>query len=795
MLEINKQSKIQMHWNVSPYDYTKEKHENLREKVSKKYGIPKSHVKITPNFITQSSTGDAIPAVGDIITNIQDPKFQLELFKEYIKEKKIEDYDFEVITQIDNEINNYIDYEVYDKFRRYSIKWVKWDNFLSYGQGNSFDFTKLKDLVLLNGEPANQSGKTTFAVDLIHFLLFGKTTKVATLDKAFNKHLPQAKEVVVEGCINIEGEDYIIKRTLSRPDFKKRTEKSKVTQKVEYYKLVGETKEELAEYVESQEGESNVQTNKIIKEAIGKESDFDLIISITGSNLDALIEKKDTERGKLLARWIGLVPLEEKDKLARDTFNSTVKPYLLSNQYNTETLLNEVKAFKTTITELKKQTKNLEKENLQVEEDIKLLEETKANLLQAKQQVDASLLNVDSTTLKTTLARLAEEGKTKKSELENITNEINEIGEVDFSVNDYDAKVQERTDIASKRTQLGTEYKYISQQIESLTKSEYCPTCGKKLDNVDNTEKINSLRAEAKSKIEQGRILKTQEEQLEQAITALKNNRELFMRKSNLTVKLAALETKVAVLRGEYKESQNLLNEYLKNNEIIDKNNQLDIQIRNTDVALQNKRNTKDTNIRFITNNNNKVETYKEEINTRTTIVDKLKDEAVLLQNWKIYLEMVGKNGISKMVLRKTLPVINAHLSKMLTDVCDFDIDIVISDKGEVAFNIIKDGVRSDLSTGSGFEKTVAALALRIVLANISTIPRVNFIVMDEVLGRVAKENYDNMHNLYNKIIENYDFIIQISHLDEIKDWHSTILTIRKKDNVSTINVSANNIV
>ena len=156
---------------------------------------------------------------------------------------------------------------------------------------------------------------------------------------------------------------------------------------------------------------------------------------------------------------------------------------------------------------------------------------------------------------------------------------------------------------------------------------------------------------------------------------------------------------------------------------------------------------------------------------------------------------MVGKNGVSKMVLRKTLPVINAHLSKMLNDVCDFDIEVAITDSNDVVFYIIKDGIRSDLAGGSGFESTVAALALRIVLANISTIPRVNFVVMDEVLGRVAKENYENMHGLYNKILENYDFIIQISHLDEIKDWHSTILTIKKENNVSTINVSTNNIV
>ena len=96
---------------------------------------------------------------------------------EYLKVNDIKDYDYEFITAIDKDINDRIDYQVYDKLRKFRIKWIKFDNFQSYGSGNCFDFSNLHGLVLLNGEPANQSGKTTFAVDLFHFLLFGKTSK------------------------------------------------------------------------------------------------------------------------------------------------------------------------------------------------------------------------------------------------------------------------------------------------------------------------------------------------------------------------------------------------------------------------------------------------------------------------------------------------------------------------------------------------------------------------------------------------------------------------------------------
>lgn len=48
----------------------------------------------------------------------------------------------------------------------------------------------------------------------------------------------------------------------------------------------------MEDYVDNQQEENSIQTNKIIKEAIGNESDFDMIVCATNSNLDSLIEKK-----------------------------------------------------------------------------------------------------------------------------------------------------------------------------------------------------------------------------------------------------------------------------------------------------------------------------------------------------------------------------------------------------------------------------------------------------------------------------------------------------------------------
>ena len=312
MIDIKSKSRINVHWNVSPYDYNKEKEKSIIAKFSKKYGLSKEKIKVIPEFLMVDEEGEEISLNSDVIQNIQDPQFQLKLFEAYLKTNNIQGYDFDLIKKIDAEINGKIDYKVYDKYRRYSIKWIRWDNFLSYGASNYFDFTKFSGLTSLSGD--NQAGKTTLSIDLIHFLLFGKTEKVPTQDKIFNKHILEATTVSVEGCITIDGVDYIIKRTLTRPVLARRTDKSKTTQKVEYYKVVGDTTEELEDYdIDNQQEENGVQTNKAIKEAIGIESDFDLIMSVTESTLDDLVNKKEADRGRLLSRWIGLLPLEEKD--------------------------------------------------------------------------------------------------------------------------------------------------------------------------------------------------------------------------------------------------------------------------------------------------------------------------------------------------------------------------------------------------------------------------------------------------------------------------------------------------
>lgn len=788
--EIGQLSKVEIQWNVRPVDYSAEKADEIRSKMAFKYGIPKKNTYINANFIKQNSNGENEIATADIVQNIQDPKFQQELFKQYLVDNNITDYDLDAIIKIDNIINSLIDYSVYDKFRRYKIEWVRWSNFLSYGENNFIDFNDLSGLVLLKSEPANQGGKTNFACDLIEFLLFGgvDSGKANVLKKIFNKHLPDATEVKVEGGIEIDGEHYIIKRTLTRPNKKKRTSKSIVTQKVEYFRVVDGT-EIILDDVENLEGESNTKTNKIIKEAIGNKKDFNLVVLANSDNLKELVSMKDTERGKLLSRWIGLLPLEEKDVKAREKWNKEINPSLLSGKYNKEDLKNFVETYNKQIIELNDYIKDTENKLKECDTNIIKFNKEKDELFSLKQFIDPSIDNIDIKTVETKLSNISNEGKTIALQIENVDKEINDIGNIEYHDNVYQHYVEERDMLVHNIAQIKADITILRQQILSLEKAEFCPTCGQKLKNVDNSQLIQENKDKEQVLYNNGVGTNQKLEEVKKILFQLEENRKKFQQKNTLEIKKASLNVALSTKRTEYTETKNILNNLIRSKEAIEHNNKIDIKIN---VLKANITTEEGIKYRLITENEGfkkEIERLKRQISEHEIIINKLTEEEKVVKAWKYYLMMVGKNGIGKMVLRQTLPIINTELNYLLEDVCDFNVNVEIDDKNDINFSIITDDVKSDLSSGSGFEQTVAALALRAVLGNISTMSRPSFMLLDEVLGGVAKDNYENIKKLYDRMLKDYSFIFQVTHLDDIADWHNTTVIVKKENRVSTISV------
>lgn len=788
-IEIGKHGKVNIKWKVMPIDFSHEKSDEIRSKFAKKYGISKDNVTVEPIFIQKVDNGENITLADGLIEDIQNPLFQQELFKTYISINKIEDVDFDKILEIDNVVNTRINYESYDKHKRYMLKWIKWSNFMSYGKDNFFDFTKLSGLTLITSNPANQGGKSTFCLDLFRFLLFGKVTSREddwVLSRVFNTFLPEETECSVEGCVEIDGVNYVIKRVITRPKLNKRTEKSKVTQKVNYYKLVND------EYIDLEEEENQTEatgrdTNKAIKEAIGNEKDFDLMICVDRRNLEGLISMKDTERGRLISRWIGLLPLEEKDKIARDMYNQTITPSLMTNKYCKEELLKKIDELNL---ENGLSLKNIEKFKEKEKESNDRLSTYKTNrdlLLQSKMQVDESLMKVDIKTLENELAKTKEEGVRKRAEKASNEEKLKELGTINFNEDEYKLLEKECVDINVELATMREQLKSIKKDIDALEKGEFCPTCGAKLKNVDNSKSIESKKKEMSVLIENGKLKNAELLEKIDKKNKMSEKREQYNIYLRLELIIAKNGVDIENLIAKYKENQRLLKDISDNKYAIEQNNKIETSLNTVNVNISTEEKNLNSIRESIIAENNSI-TYNDKIIKESNeIISILEKEESIIRNWKIYLEMVGKHGISKLVIRKALPFINGELTRLLTDVCDFNIEIAIDDRNDVEFFIIHDGVKSKLGSGSGLEQTIASLALRSVLSKISTFSKPSFVVFDEILGTIAEENYDKIKLLYDKIVKDYRVILQISHLKQLYDMHDNIVVINKKNNISTI--------
>lgn len=780
-IDIGQKAKVKIQWNVAQSNYSRELENSMIALMAKKYGIPAKNIVVEPNYITANNSG---VLSSETVQSIHDPKFQQELMKQYIANNDIKDVDFEEIIKIDSQINSLIDYDAYDKGKRYTIKWVKWSNFLSYGPDNYFDFTTLNGLVLLNGEPANKSGKSTFAYDLLHFLLFGKTNtnKAKNLGELFNNYLPEARTINVEGCINIDGEDFIIRRTLTRPAQGKKAKT--VTNKVEYYRLAEDGSEEILPEDNKQEA-STTATTKLIKEALGNESDFDLIISANAKDLDNIISLTETEKGRLLSRWIGLSIIEDKDIKAREKWNKEISVGRFSDMYNQVQLESDIENL---TTENKHNEDCIKALNEQISTHDKSITENQSNkdlLLSSMREIDTALLKVDVTTLQASIDALIDDGKRKNSEVTIIEEQIKEIGEVSYSEEEYKKMKSENERLINDMAETRMKINNLKSTNKALESAEICPTCHRKLDNVDNSGQIEENKKTIQELTDNGVAMKKRSDELVESMGVIEQKRAIAYKKSQLELKLAALKTEIANKRAEYKEKSQTLKEIQKNKDAIAKNNEITAKINvitaNINYSERAKREaTSEINLleREIVKNN-------ESIALKKSYLVKIEAERKTEKYWKLYLQMIGKDGISKMVLRNTLPIINSELNRLLGDVTDFRVEVVMNEKNDVDFLLIRDETITRLSAASGLEKTQAALALRVVLGKMSKLSRPPFILLDEVLGTVASENYDDMKKLYDKIVSYYDFVLHICHID--LDWYDSIVTVQKIDNISRI--------
>jgi DNA repair exonuclease SbcCD ATPase subunit len=765
---------IKVTWQDVPENFTPEKIRRVKAYFQEKYSSKNVQV-ITKTLSNVNETRlESLEASDSIL----DHQYQKKLMKDFIKDNSI-DIKWELVDRLDNKVNVQIDKLNENKVRynKWYIKRVEFSNFLSFGDSNVIDFTSLDGITVIESTPKNFGGKSTSSVDLLMFLFFNTTTKTKTNAEIFNRFTDK-NEVSVRGEISIDGDDYVIERKTSRKMSK--SGEYTVKNELEFYKK----KEDGT--VENLSGEQRRETEAFISSAIGTEEDFLSTILTTGNNLEELIESKPTARGQILTKFMGLESLKAKEEIAKEIYNDWSKK-LISNTYNKVTLESDINTFKESIVTSESEIDRLTKDLGRFEKELEKLEKKRDEVfLKRNNDVDRELINTNPVLLQREIDLLT----TQRNLSQKNVNDVSVTEPSQYYNEDQHKELRgemanlQGIDVACKYEK-GDKEKLIKQFEEGTV----CPTCNRALDEVDHTDEIEKIKKEIESIIKDMELNQIQFDLLKkqsESFDTLKTEFETYERNK---LRKERYELEVEQKQHEIDIKQSRLDNYENNKKKLEDNQKIDAEV----IALKTKIETANGDIRQTNTNiekhTNNISNMNEKIGINEELIKKITAEEELSAVFKIYLTVYGKNGISKIILKNMIPLINQELYRLLVDSCHFILEMNINDKNEVEFIMIDTETRivKPLNAGSGYERTISSLALRSVLTKISSLPKPNIVVMDEVFGKIADENLEMVGEFFKKIKNYFEHIFVISHNSLIRNWSDNLIMIKKEENVSSI--------
>jgi DNA repair exonuclease SbcCD ATPase subunit len=636
------------------------------------------------------------------------------------------------------------------------------------------DFDQCNGITVVESDPPNFGGKTVLTVDLLLFLFFNTTTKTTKAEEIFNRFSDKNK-VSVRGDIMIDGEEYIIVRQIERK--KAKSGEWNVKTELDFFKKLADGQ------LQNFTGEQRRETESFIKNSIGDIDDFLMTILTTASNLEDLLEAKPTARGQVLSRFLGLEFLKKKEETGKELYSEFNKS-MMSNVYNTETLKSDIIDLEGKIVSYENENKDLDVKILDADTRLTKGRDYKEGLISQKyNDIDHELLVLNLSTLESEITTL--KGKINTTKLQ-----IKEVDVVEpskyFKEDEYDLIKESYNDNYKQKTLVDVKINELVQLSKTVSGGIKCEHCGidlmnaaltqAKLSEMDSlkeqSENLNGVLIELNTKEKEYVQIKKEFEQYEKS--------KLIKEKYELTLEADGL--KLANAEGK-------LERYHQVQTKIEKNKSIEEQIIKANLRIEEIEREKTSHTSKISSNKTMIQNCERDIKNKQGIITQIASEFEKEKIYKTYLEIFGKNGISKMIMKTMTPLINDELQRLLQDSAFFKLEVRINDKNEVEFVMVDNGtgVEKLMASGSGFERTIASLALRAVLSKVCSLPKPNIVVFDEVFGKVSNENLDMVGDFFTKIKDYFEKVFVITHNPLVSNWSDNVVKIKKEDNISKV--------
>ena len=735
--------------------------------------------------------------------NLRDIGVQEELMKEYLKDFEVEESVLEKVFELNKKYNSAIEQDE-EQLRNvnWKLKSMEWDNLFNYSEGNSINFESLGGIVGIFGK--NFSGKSSI-IDSLLLGLYNSTSKPAKKNINFVNQNKQDAEITLK--IGIGENDYTINRRIEKYQKKlkgKVTDEARVDVDFDRYSPVMDEQESL-------NGLTRANTDSNIRKYLGSLDDF-LITSMSSQHGSLqFVNEGSTKRKEILAKFLDLLMFDQKFKMAKED-SSDLKGALKrmeDREYDDE-IFDAEKELIYNKAETRKKKECCDEIRL----DVEALKSEKTELDNKIQSVPAKIIDVDRA--KENLSRFLKGLKKIQGENESIQEQQQERKELltkitsflgEFDIETYNSK---REMIKNKGKDLELIQIEIDQQElkEKMSKKKVSlldeVPCGSEFSHCKFIKDAYSAKKDVETLILALEALELRKEQTKGEISELdpekvdeyiKNYDQVVEKqkktKSDLTkleLKKVQNDGKIKTLEGKIEQIQKDIEEYNNNKDAIE----------NLEKLLKYKKSLE----RKIKKQESEYNTCEAEYIHLHTVAGQLQQKLEDIKRQKqehedmeqefaayhLFMTCCHPSGISYEIIKKKLPVINNEIQKILTNVVDFEVFFESEDK---KLNILIKHPRHSprpLELGSGAEKSMAAMAIRLALLNVSSLPKSDIFIMDEPGTALDEGNLEGFTRIIDLVKSYFKTVLLISHMDSLKDIVDKTINIEKVGGYARVN-------
>jgi len=738
----------------------------------------------TANIFSRSHlrNRDSIIDLGDV----SNPKYQNDLIIDYLNRNfVIDDVTAAQIQKLNIELNSQLPTAEVIRNVIWKPKNFKFSNMFSYGEDNEIDFSKMKGVIGVFAP--NAQGKSSI-LDALSFCQFDKSSRAY---KSINVMNIKKKNFTSVLNFDINGRDYFIERKATK------NKKGDAPVKVNFY-YKGKNGRDY-----SLNGDQRHSTNRNIREYLGTYEDFTLTALSTQRQTTSFIDMKQSDRKDLLAQFLDVKIFDTLFELAN---NEIKKVHTILKEFQkrdfdkelatTENLLDDrsskydtVKSEKTKLTRIEKR---LTKQLLNLAESLIKIE---------KISEDIAILLTKKNDNETNIERLNTHVVEKEEKYVEIKAEINSLKEnmikdmvgVDDEYEHYQKLLQRRSLIQQEIEKLKIQVKNKLGKLLNLEKYEYDPECDYCMNNpfvqeaIEIRENIDKDKVTAKECVERADIFDEEIQATEYVVEKYQKYQKIMSMLTRLDKHSKdVLYNKTRSLR-ELEKCKNLLQgnkiaieKYYENENAIKHNTKVKSEIDEVQAEYDGTANQLSVVDDKVMDLHGQIQVYRNQRKNILKSIDEAKDLEEQYVAYQYYMEAVKRDGVPYELISKTIPTIEAEINNILSQITDFGIVLQVDGKNINAFIAYDENNIWPIELVSGFERFVSLIAIRVAFLNISSLPRPNFLAIDEGFGSLDSENINSIGMLFDYLKTQFDFVMIISHLDSLRDMVDEILEIKK---------------